>query len=364
MPRNPRILVYHIGSLGDTLVAVPALWAVRERYPGARVTLLSGHKGGPGFVSPEQVLKNSPLVDEFIQYPDRGGGAIGALIFFARMAFLALDLRLKSFDSLVYLIRASSGASRVRRDLFYFRRLVGVGRVDGDKGFRAEPPKRGSSPLAEVPHVADQLLGRLRASGIPTPADRKGRMDVALTSAETGAAARWIAGLPEDGGRPWIGFGIGGKIPVNRWPLADYERLGRALIEKCDVWPVIFGGSAEGPLADELLGSWGRGYSAVDALPVRETLAVLGRCRVFVGNDTGTMHMASAAGVRCVGIYSARNPPGLWDPYGPGGGIVRKAVHCEGCGLEVCLEYGAKCLADVTVAEVFSAVASRLAPEA
>ena len=97
-------------------------------------------------------------------------------------------------------------------------------------------------------------------------------------------------------------------------------------------------------MSERLLRRWMRGHSAAGQLSLRAAAAALGRCRVFLGNDTGTMHLAAAAGVPCVAIFSAREWPGMWHPYGVPSRVLRSAVDCEGCGLTVCSEHQNRCL--------------------
>src|SRR5439155_161076 len=110
-----------------------------------------------------------------------------------------------------------------------------------------------------------------------------------------------------------------------------------------------------------LLNHWGRRYNAAGALGIRSGLAAMKRCRLFVGNDTGTMHMAAAVGVRCVAIFSSRERPGLWYPHGSGHRVFRTTIECEGCGLVECLERGNECIKSITTDDVLNACREILA---
>ncbi len=90
-------------------------------------------------------------------------------------------------------------------------------------------------------------------------------------------------------------------------------------------------------------------------LGVRAGIAAMEGCGFYLGNDTGTMHMAVSAGIPCVAIFSARDYPGLWYPYGHGHIVLRRTVHCEGCMLEVCHKNGKNCLMSISVDEVLEA---------
>lgn len=76
----------------------------------------------------------------------------------------------------------------------------------------------------------------------------------------------------------------------------------------------------------------------------------------YVGNDSGIMHLAGVLGRPCVALFSARDNPGKWEPYGESHLILRHAVECAGCMLNVCNNHGNKCLKLIGVDEVFGAV--------
>jgi ADP-heptose:LPS heptosyltransferase len=127
------------------------------------------------------------------------------------------------------------------------------------------------------------------------------------------------------------------------------------LIAEFDVWPVVFGGPEDMAMSVRLIAAWGRGYNAAGALGLRGAAAALRRCKLYLGNDTGTMHLAAAAGVRCVAVFSAREWPGMWYPYGVARKIFRSQIECEGCALEVCVEKKNECLTRISGAEVLEA---------
>src|SRR5205807_2577976 len=143
-------------------------------------------------------------------------------------------------------------------------------------------------------------LKRLAVSGIPIGNGENSFMDLGLGPAEAEHVSNWLSQLEPDGNRPWLAIGPGSKMPAKRWPLERFQHVVSSLIKEFDVWPVVFGGSEDRELGEELLSAWKRGYNAAGALGLRPVAAALKRCRLFLGNDTGTMHMAAAVGVRCV----------------------------------------------------------------
>jgi len=340
-----RILVYHIGSLGDTVVAVPALWAVRDNYPDAHVTMLTDEQPNRTVVQACEILDGSGLIDDYIFYPT---GNLPA------MARLSLRIRSGKFDSLVYLIRATANDRRMLRDKMFFK-LSGITQILGMQGIPAAPEISRAGGLPRLPNITDTLLGRLAASGLQVPSEGDGKREIGIDGRETRNVEQWISGLPSSEGRRWMGVGIGGKMAANRWPIERYEALVARLVKTDDVWPVVFGGPENRADGQRLVERWKRGYVACGALGVREAIAALARCRLFVGNDTGTIHMAALAGAGCVGVYSSRNPPGLWDPYGKGHVVLRTAIPCEGCLLQSCVEQGNRCILSISVEQVLAA---------
>ena len=88
---------------------------------------------------------------------------------------------------------------------------------------------------------------------------------------------------------------------------------------------------------------------------MRQSAALLDRCKLFVGNDTGTMHLAAAGGLPCVALFSARDEQGKWDPMGGPHHVIRKSVPCAGCMLVQCVERDRLCLRLIEVDEVVAA---------
>ncbi len=354
-----RILVYRLGHLGDTLIALPALQAIRKTFPEASIVLLSNVQSLADLVSPSQVIPPG-LVDEWLTYEsnDVGGSGID-------LARLWVRLRRKRFDTLVYLAPRIRGARNIRRDLLFFK-SAGMRRVIGELGFQSLPSRDSEGHLPAVAHEADHLLQRLSLSGIRVPAAGDARIDLALTEDEHQHADSWLRqhapGQPAT--KSLVGFGPGSKWPSKIWPEERFVELGQKLIQARNVFPIVFGGPEDRERGERLLRAWGRGANAAGALPVRHAAAALARCELYVGNDTGTMHLSAAVGTPCVAIMTALDWPGHWNPYGEGHTVLRRSVPCEGCLLRVCVKEGMRCLKEIGVAEVLEACVEKLRKQA
>lgn len=351
-----RILVYRPGQIGDTLIALPALWALRRHFAEAHLCLLTDRHPQSKFVLAEQVLPEG-LMDEWMTYPANEEG-VSPKVFPA----LLREIRARRFDTLVYLAPRNRRRAQVWRDLGFFR-LAGIRHFLAARGIEPLPPRRQNAALPTVTHEADHLLDRLALSGVAVPPRGNRRVELRLTGIERQRADSWLAEAVgwNFASTPLVAVGPGSKWPSKVWPEERYLELGARLIERWGVFPIIFGGPEDRELGARLIAGWGKGANAAGELNVRQAAAAMARCVLYVGNDTGTMHLAAAAGAPCVAIFAAVDWPGRWAPYGAGHIVLRRAVACEGCRLQVCAERGMECLRQIEVAEVLAAVEGQFA---
>ena len=342
-----RILVFRTGQLGDTIVALPAMWLVKKHFPHAHMALLCDYHPGKHFVLASDLLRGSGLFNEILSYP-----VINETMFRPiRMIPLLMAIRSKRFDTMVYLAHSNRSPERVGRDHRFFS-LAGIRTFIGTEGFPELKSKHAGLPLQQTPHESDLLLNRLRCSGLRASAADSAKMELGIGAAEEQEVERWLNQIPFDGGRAWVAVGPGSKMPAKRWPVERFGEVVGRLIEEFDIWPVVFGGREDRIIGEVLLKKWNCGHNAAGSLGLRGALAALKRCALFLGNDTGTMHMAAAVGVRCVAIFSSREPPGMWFPYGAGHRVFRSQIDCEGCRLLECLHRQNECLNRISTAEV------------
>ncbi len=350
------ILVFRIGSLGDTLVSLPSFWAIRENFPGAKITLLCDKQVGRKYVLAADVLRGSGTVDDFLIYPAKDG----RLSQLTAMIGLMWKLRRRRFRILIYLAPSLRDPQQIERDRRFFR-LAGIRRLIGMGGFQPRLKRAPDHSLATLSYEADLLLRRLASDGLRVPPPGHGRMDLGIGQVEQEEVDRWLARLPSSEGRNWIAVAPGSKMPAKIWPVERYAQVVKQLIEAYDVWPVVVGGTEDREVGNQLLATWGRGYIAAGELGLRASAAAISRCRLYVGNDTVAMHLATAVGVPCVAIFSSRAQPGLWYPYGTGHHVFRTPIDCEGCELQICIERQMECIRRIGIDEVVQACAHTLA---
>lgn len=344
-PKN--LLIFRIGHLGDTVVALPAIWALRDAFPSARLTLLTNFDPkNPEYVSPRAVLPDKGLIDDWVAYPSNLSGISAALAFLR----LSLELRKGRFDGLVYLAPRTRTARQIDRDTRFFR-ACGIGRIVGTEYLKKNildinPPK----PTPEVESEAEFLLKCLTSQGVSVSG---AKVDLLLSDSEAAAAKDWLAST-EYSGQLLIAIAPGSKWPSKIWYEDRFAEVVGRLIAETNCYPVMVGGPEDREKGDRLLAGWQRGANAAGILKIRESAALLRECDLFLGNDTGNMHLAGAVGTPCVAIFAAVDWIGRFMPFGENNRIFRRPVECEGCHTPNCFN-DHKCLDLVGADEVHEA---------
>ncbi|HTG74489.1 MAG TPA: glycosyltransferase family 9 protein [Terriglobia bacterium] len=350
MVRN--ILVYRTGQLGDTLASLPAIRAIRDVYRNDNFILLTDRKAG--VVSSWDVLQPTKLFSEVLFYA-APGGRVSSWVPFIK---LASEIRRRKPAALFYL-REFSWTHRTR-DRFFFERICGI---PACHGFEA-PAKRtfgdrdSTGKLEKCPREVDYYLGLVRGWGIPAPPSESVDFALPVSAKERALVDAFWSDERIDATATVIGIGPGSKMPAKRWPLERFEQIGKrilALIPGCRL--IVLGGFEDVDPGERLRGVLGSGVvNTAGKLSLFESAEALRRCSLYVGNDTGTMHLAAAVGTPCVAIFSSRDHPGRWDPYGTQHVVLRAEPPCAGCLLDICSDQDMKCLKDISVPDVMEAI--------
>jgi ADP-heptose:LPS heptosyltransferase len=351
-----RVLIYRLGSLGDTIVALPSLHLVERAFPRAERRLLTNFPVQRKAAAAQTILDGSGLVSGYFSY------AVG-LRHMNKLLKLRNEIRAWQPDVLVYLM-GGRGTKIARRDAMFFR-SCGISRLIG------------------VPFTEDMQAHRYRAATglMESEAARLARCVAELGDARLDDPASWNLRLAEPerraarialepaGKRPIIAFSIGTKVQANDWGDENWSTL---LQRMAHLYPghalLITGAAAEYERSHEIVAGWksvqgaGPVLNLCGQLQPRESAAVVAHAKIFLGHDSGPMHMAAIVQTPLVAIFSARNMPGVWFPQGRQHAVIYHAVDCAGCGLETCIAQKKKCLTSVTVDEVLACVKSIAPP--
>lgn len=343
-----NILVYRLGSLGDTLIALPVFHKIRQSWPDAQITLLTNKPVSPKAITPAALLQNTGLVDRYMFYPSESR-SVGILM------QLKNQLRNEHFDCVVR-VNAWRGRLRDIRDRIFFR-LSGVNRQMGPSwNFSTHPKSIGNGLFeSEVTRVA----ACVSALGPIDLADDES-WDLRLNKEESATARQFLDAhkIPD----AFIALSMGTKLDVNDWTEPNWTALIQQLNARySSLGLVLLGAQDERDRADRCASQWsGPKANLCGLIMPRITAALLQRAGLFIGHDSGPLHLAATVGTPCVAIYSARNLPGQWFPRGTQHTIFYHTLPCAGCQLEICLERQKQCILSVRVEEVFQAVENHL----
>jgi heptosyltransferase III len=342
-----RLLVYRLGSLGDTLMALPALRLIRECHPGAEITLLTNVPSQSKAAPLISVLENTDLYQQVISYPLN-------LRSLPRLRVLQREIAARKFQVAFHLAE-DRGRVKDLRD-YVFLRLCGIPRVVGTS-WNGGPTRRGAGDYEWEAH---RLLRRVAPLGtVDLNVDKW--WDLGLTAGEMARADELVMGVD----KPFLAVSQGTKVEANDWTEPNWTTLLRAINAR---WPglslVMLGSAEEWQRAERCSRDWkGSRVNLCGQSAPRVSGAVLRHARLFIGHDSGPTHLAAVMGVPCVSIYSARNVPGKWFPRGENNSILYHQTECFGCRLETCVEQAKKCILSITVEEVLQAVGGHLATD-
>lgn len=302
-PIEGTVLIYRIGSLGDTVVSLPCFHAIAERFPDLNRVVLTNLPGSANAPFLMDVIGPSGLVHDCIAYR-AGMGLSGYLA-------LAAQIRSLNVSRVIYLAPERSLSSLIR-DVCFFR-LAGVSAFSGLPWRREE---RQVLTLADgsVEREASRLARNI-ASAVGTIDLNDLRFwDLRLSATEREAALE-LTGLSLE---PTLAINLGGKDRRKDWGSARWSELVARLSALGWVDTLLFVGAEDDRAQSDIVAaSWsGRVVNLSGRCSPRVAAAALAQSSLFVGHDSGPLHLAAASGVPSVGIFGNLNRARQWHPYG------------------------------------------------
>ena len=339
-------MIYRLGSLGDTIVALPCFHLIARSFPNAQRWVLTSRIRDSKASAISTVLENSGLIDGYLDYPTR-------LRNFRELMELRKRIQNWSPDLLIYLTEPRGQFNTLRDTAFFLS--CGITRMVGIpyKSSLAKPqwlPAR-----AQYEPEAKRLARCLRKLG-DARLQQHEAWDLKLTSSEEARAEQVLSDW--SGKERFMVCSVGARIPSKDWGEENWLNFLRQLSSNYPLLGlVLIGANDEFTRSESAKGCWhGPVQNLCGKLTPRESAALLKRACLFVGHDSGPMHLAAAVNTPCVAIFSARNKPAVWFPYGLHHRVIYHQTECYGCGLEVCTQHSKKCITSITVNEVVAAV--------
>jgi heptosyltransferase-2 len=300
-PGPKTIVVFRLDQLGDLVLTTPLFRELKRIIPNSRLTVVVRPEYRAILTTNRHIDEILPLFEVKIKWlPARIRRLITALRFFwTRLRHRHFDLvispRWDVDESLATMLCTLANADT---RIGYSER-VSPAKQRINRGFDAAfsvllPP----TPLS---HEIDRNLAIVEALG-STVLD--GRLEIHLTGSDCRFASELLT--HHDRGRILVAIGIGGRAAGRKWPLESYAECISLLNQQMPVQPVIVCSSEEDAEASRLSLMLPIPPYILSGAPLRATCAVLQRCSLFVGNDSGAAHLAAA--MECPTVVISRHP--------------------------------------------------------
>lgn len=335
-----RLMVRATNWVGDAVMSLPALQRLRRALPDAEIVLVAR----PWVAD---LYRDQGVADRILPADPRGGRA--ALVSeLRRERFEAALLLPNSFDSAFVAWRTGipvrCGYARDARSILLTSAVP--------------TPQPGEIPAHQAYYYLE-LLRRLKLlDALPGLEDFSLRLPPGAREAarERLRACGLACGGAVVGLNPGAAYGT-----AKRWLPANYAAVGRRLREEAGAELVLFGAESERPQAESIAAEIGAGaVSTAGRTTLADFLTLVPGCDLFLTNDTGTMHVAAAAGVPVVAVFGSTDEKAT-APLGRRVRIVKKPVSCSPCLLRHC-PVDHRCMRDISVSEVFEAAWQNVRP--
>lgn len=351
-----RILIIKLSSIGDVVHTLPAASLLRRSLPDAQIAWVVERRASA-------ILKDSPVIDELIELDTRGWRSGLSASKIAQVRTVLARLR----DG------ASSNGDRPANIAIDFQGLIKSGVVALASGascrigfqtpdLRETPSRLFLTQQVETTsfsHVIEKNLALARAAvsraGAPEPSSTIGGYEfpISLSFDDERLAEEIAANQPG-------GFALinpGGGWPTKLWSAERYAELADWLWHRRGLVSFVTYGPGEEALAQTVSARSQSGAARVIASTLKQFVALARRAELFVGGDTGPLHLAAASGTPIVGLYGP-TVPSRNGPFDPRDITVGRDLWCRAeCHRRSCWHW--ECM-DITLDEVKSAVLKRL----
>jgi ADP-heptose:LPS heptosyltransferase len=370
-----RILLIQLDHLGDAILTSPILPRLRAAFPSARLDVLASPSNRALFEADPNVDRVHLAERNWFERRSGGWSMISAVWGLGRRLRrerydLGIDVR---GDVLTVFVLALAGIPRrlgwamggggfLLTDVAEW--VPGRHEVDSRLALVDCLGVRQEDPARVMVHLRDEDRRRvaqiLGAAWPERPARR------ALNRVTVGASVRALhpattARLRDDAeslhaGRfgetaPLLAVHLGAGTTAKRWPLRSWQDLLDRFLD--DGWRVVVVGGEEDVASAQSLRPHDRLLDLTGTLAVTQTTALLERADLFLGADSGPAHLAAAAGVTSVVLFSGTNRPRQWRPYSRRTLVLRRSVPCRPCHRKVCPLADHPCLNGLTPDRVY-----------
>jgi ADP-heptose:LPS heptosyltransferase len=325
-----RILLVQFTRIGDTLQSTPLIAGLKEKYPDSHIAVLVR----PGL---KRVIEDDPSIDELIVFDtqpllnelvkDESGGFVRA---YSAAQDLVELLRGKKFDVAINLTHSRFSAVLLR--------LVGCPDTRGMtlshdwmRVIRSAWPTYFINSVFNRAYNDFNIVDVYRKFGDPDLPPCK-KLVMAVSDDDRAYTDGLLTDTGIEPGARFVCFQPGASDAVKQWPTDSFARLGDLVVEKLGMQVVLVGTESERPLGGAVRAAMsGPATMMFGNTNLGQLGALLGRAECLVTNDTGVMHVASAAGVPIVALSFSYVFFRETGPYGEGHIVVQANLDCAPC---------------------------------
>lgn len=338
MPTPGRILVKAVNWLGDLVMSLPALRAIRDSFPEVKLAVLMRKELASFF---DGML----WIDEVIPYRLRTG-ATGVI----DRALIVNRIRSGHFDLAVLFPKSFQSALWVT--------LAGVPRRAGylaDRRSFMLTHTAAMRPEVERAHQSHHWMTMVGETIGAEGSVENYRLGVDSDAKERMRA--WLGERRKRPARPLIALApVAAYGPAKEWPAERYSLLTDILADRYRAECVLVGGIDDRARCEEIAGRSKAGtLVAAGETTVGELIALLALCQGFAGNDSGCMHLAGVLGLPTVAVFGSTNPART-GPLGARTRIIYRELECSPCLERTCRFGHYNCLRDIAPDEIAGAL--------
>lgn len=341
LPEVRNVLVVRLDEIGDVVLTIPMLRELRRNLPAARITLL---------VSPHvaNLLETCPYVNEVLVYECRTEHRRWQRFWqhFSAIRFARRHLWNRHFD-LALLPRWDVDQDH-SAFVAYFSGAIWRAAYSETVNEQKQRLNRSQDLLLTHSfdervsrHEVEYGLGIIRELGAEVQNDH---LELWPDAEDVLFASKT---LPKSGSDSYIALcPSGGTSQLKQWPVGNFIQLGRRLQDEHKARLVLVGGAGDETLGAEL--QRGLGAAAINLIgrtTLRQLAALLGQCKLFVGNDTGPMHIAAAAGIPVVAVFGS-SCHHRFHPWSEKHRVVANVLPCSPCANEPHRDRCVQCVFD------------------
>jgi ADP-heptose:LPS heptosyltransferase len=332
-----KVLIFRVGSLGDSICALPAIYSIRQNFKEAQIDLLT-KTGGSHLAGLDNLLDNT-LINHVINYD------------LANKKLLFDNIKSGRYQLIIELPQESQPLFRQLRNMLFFR----LAKIPFGFGWYARISPRYSqkkAKLLQFEREPQRLLNILSKYITVSPES----YPINITQSDIQFVNQLLAENGLTNTRQNVGIVVGSKRPQNRWPIAYFDTV-LSFLTKAGFNCLLVGGPEDNEFANQLTTKQNV-YNLIGKTSPVQSALVFKHCQFVVSNDTGPLHLAYSVNTFVFALFSSRDYPGKWFPPSAKSIVFRNYnIHCSECFSETCADN--QCMKHIKPETVIEAISAK-----